>query len=297
MNSLVLDLQQEVLKSDCDVLHALRKAHLIAVKLHLIEFDSWIQSELNGYEINQDMIPEYRQITGQLKAWNPYHGWVPVIMQDSKLEEILCHRKMEESIGEIIELYNKSKGNIVMTFSADVAAKLDSWSDAPFNTNYSLHVSRHLLKSIVDKVINCLMEWTLKLEEKGIVGEDMTFNENESTTAKEIPQQVNYYYGPVVHGNISSSQIVSGNNNSANYNATAIADVIKEIRESLNQEKIEVDDRISAFELLDEISEKLDQNKKTNIIKSALIGLKDFVSATGANVTTALIMEKIQELF
>ena len=297
MNSLVLDLQQEVLKSDCDVLHALRKAHLIAVKLHLIEFDSWIQSELNGYEINQDMIPEYRQITGQLKAWNPYHGWVPVIMQDSKLEEILCHRKMEESIGERIELYSKSKGNIVMTFSADVAAKLDSWSDAPFNTNYSLHVSRHLLKSIVDKVINCLMEWTLKLEEKGIVGEDMTFNENESTTAKEIPQQVNYYYGPVVHGNISSSQIVSGNNNSANYNATAIADVIKEIRESLNQEKIEVDDRTSAFELLDEISEKLDQNKKPNIIKSALIGLKDFVSATGANVTAALIMEKIQELF
>ena len=168
MGSLVLELQQEVLKTDCDVLHALRKAHMIAVKLKLAEFDAWIQSEMNGYEINQDLIPEYRQIRGQLKAWNPRHGWIPVIMQDSKLEEILCHRKMEESIGEIIERYEKSNGNIVMTFSADVAAKLDSWSNAPFTTNYALHVSKHMLKSIVDKVINCLMEWTLKLEEKGI---------------------------------------------------------------------------------------------------------------------------------
>ena len=53
MSSLVLDLQQEVLKPDCDILNALRKAHLIAAKLKLTEFDSWIMSELNGYDDNQ----------------------------------------------------------------------------------------------------------------------------------------------------------------------------------------------------------------------------------------------------
>lgn len=35
MSSIVLELQQELLKSDCDVLNALRKAHVIAVKLKL----------------------------------------------------------------------------------------------------------------------------------------------------------------------------------------------------------------------------------------------------------------------
>ena len=107
MSSLVLDLQQEILKPDCDILNALRKAHIIAIKLKLTEFDNWLQSELNGYETNQDLIPDYRKISGQLKAWNPYHGWIPVIMQDSILEEALCHRKMEDSIGDIIELYSK----------------------------------------------------------------------------------------------------------------------------------------------------------------------------------------------
>ena len=64
MSSLVLDLQQEILKPDCDILNALRKAHIIAIKLKLSEFDTWIQSELNGYETNQDLIPDYRKISG-----------------------------------------------------------------------------------------------------------------------------------------------------------------------------------------------------------------------------------------
>ena len=62
MSGLVLDLQHEVLKADCDILNALRKAHLIAVKLKLHEFDKWIHAELNGYEENQDLIPEYRRV-------------------------------------------------------------------------------------------------------------------------------------------------------------------------------------------------------------------------------------------
>ena len=101
------------------------------------------------------------------------------------------------------------------------------------------------------------MEWTLKLEEKGILGENMTFNETESTSAKEIPQQVNYYYGTIIHGDVSSSQIVSGNSNSIAYNATAAADAVQEIRESLERDKLSKEDMDSAVELLDEISEKI----------------------------------------
>ena len=37
--------------------------------------------------------------------------------------------------------------------------------------------------------------------------------------------------------------------------------------------------------------------KKPGIIKSAFVGLKDFIVATGANVTAALITAKIQGLF
>ena len=89
MSSIVLELQQDLLDKNCDILQVLRKAHLIASKLKLAEFDMWIHSELNGYKTkNQDDVPDYRQIHGQVKAWNPYHGWIPVILQDAKIEDV-----------------------------------------------------------------------------------------------------------------------------------------------------------------------------------------------------------------
>ena len=37
MNGIVLELQQDLLSKDCDILNALRKAHIIATKLKLSE--------------------------------------------------------------------------------------------------------------------------------------------------------------------------------------------------------------------------------------------------------------------
>ena len=297
-NSLVLDLQQEILKPDCDVLNALRKAHLIASKLKLIEFDEWILSELNGYyKTSLANAPDYRQVHGQLRAWNPYHGWIPVVLHDSKLEDVLCSRKLGESIDEIIELYRNADGYVIINYPADISNKLDSMCDSPFKTNYSLHVSKHCLKSIIDKVINCLVEWTIKLEENGVLGENMSFNEFESATAKEIPQQIHYYYGTVVNGNVNSSQIVSGNNNIVTYDVGKASEAVKNIKDSFEKESIQKEDYDSAIELLEEISEKIDKNKKPSVIKSALVGLKDFAISVGAEITANMIAMKMQGLF
>lgn len=88
MSSIVLDLQQEVLKPDCDILNSLRKAHLIASKLKLHDFDTWVQSELNGYSYgDKDKIPNYRKVKGTLKAFNPYRGWISAQCSDDKTEK------------------------------------------------------------------------------------------------------------------------------------------------------------------------------------------------------------------
>ena len=66
MSSIVIDLQDEILSSDCDIVQILRRAHVIAVKLGLKEFDQWISYELNGYP-DQNTCPDYRKIRGTLK--------------------------------------------------------------------------------------------------------------------------------------------------------------------------------------------------------------------------------------
>lgn len=299
MSSLVLDLQQEVLKSDCDILNALRKAHLIAVKLKLTEFDTWIQFELKGYSHKKrEGIPEYRNVKGALMAFNPYNGWIPAQCPDDELEKMICEQKLWQPIGELQELYCQSSNNrFILQFPAGQMEAISSLFNTPVPMQFSLHISAHLLKAIIEQVKNCVLEWTITLEEKGILGENMTFNKKESASAKDIPQQIHNYYGNVIQGNVSSSQIVSGDANTVTFNATAVSDAVREIRESLSKEDISSDDMESATEILDDISAKLDQNKKPGIIKSALVGLKDFVLAAGANVTAALITAKLQGLF
>ena len=49
IGSIVLELQNEIVSSNCDVVNVLHRAHLIASKLKLTDFDKWIQYELNGY--------------------------------------------------------------------------------------------------------------------------------------------------------------------------------------------------------------------------------------------------------
>ena len=70
----------------------------------------------------------------------------------------------------------------------------------PVPMRYALHVSTHLLKTIIEKVKNCLLEWTIRLEGEGILGEGMQFSQEETVMAKRIPQTINNYYGPVVNG-------------------------------------------------------------------------------------------------
>ena len=65
----------------------------------------------------------------------------------------------------------------------------------------------------------------------------------------------------------------------------------------MEKEAISEDDMETAIELLEDISEKLSQNKKPGVIKAALSGLKDFLLAAGADITAALIVAKMQGMF
>lgn len=298
MSSLVLELQKELLDSGCDVLHALRKAHVIAVKLKLNDFDSWIQNELNGYKGNYKDVPDYRQMKGQLKAKNPYHGWIPIMFSDNKTENALSCMPAYESLAELLEVKKGSKdGNFFYGFPAEQSQMIIKMSNMPMPMQIGLFISTHHITEVVERVRNCLLEWTLKLEAEGIMGEGMMFNQEEKATAQAIPQQINNYYGTVVNGDVENAQIVSGSSNTVTYSAGDVTNAVKEIRKTLESESISKDDMESAVEMLEDISNKIDQGKKPGVIKAALVGLRDFVLDVGANVTATLIAAKIQGLF
>lgn len=218
MSSLVLDLQQELLQPNCNVINALRKAHLIAAKLKLTEFDAWVLSELNGYSCSEADTPEYRKVRGQLKALNPYQGWIPAQINDEELERIICERALTQSLVELQELYDKTSNHAFqIQFSGSQMESISSLFRTPIPMEYALHVSTYILKSIAEKVQNCLLDWTIRLESEGILGENMRFTQDENEAAKTVPQQINHYYGTFIIGDVKDSQVTSGNKNTPSF--------------------------------------------------------------------------------
>ena len=114
--------------------------------------------------------------------------------------------------------------------------------------------------------------------------------------AKEIPQPINNYYGTVVNGDVSQSQVVSGDHNSIAFNYGQASDLMKKVRDSIEQEQLSDEDRESAMELISEAETKIAAQKKPGIIHAALSGLRDFLVAGGANVTAALVVQYLQTL-
>ncbi len=298
MSSLVLELQKELFDTNCDILQALRKAHVIASKLQLNEFDEWIQNELNGYNHDDKNIPAYRQVKGTLKANNPRRGWIPVVITDPQYESLVSSMTIVESVSTLIDIEKKSKkGRFYYFYPPDISMKICKAANAPIYMEVALFINTIYIVALIDKIRNCVLEWTLELERKGILGNDMSFNEQESISAKQIPQQIINYNGTVVNGNVGSSQISSGNNNRMTYNLENELEFVKTIKETLNQENISPEDKDSCLEMLDELSGKIEAKKKPGIIKSAFVALKDFLVDVGANITANLIAAEIQTHF
>ena len=194
MSSIVIDLQNEITSSDCDIVKILRRAHVIAYKLGLKEFDKWISCELNGYP-NQNDCPDSRKVRGILKAFNPYNGWIPTIIPDMELEKTICEIKIPNSVSEIIDLCSTSENGLISEFYGEQLEHLNKMVESLLPMRYALHIPNTAVMDIVEKVKNSILDWTLKLEEEGIVGEEMIFSADEKKTAQAIPQMVHNYFG------------------------------------------------------------------------------------------------------
>jgi len=298
MSSIVLELQNEITIQNCDIVNILRRSHVIAIKLGLADFDKWITDELNGYS-DQNTIPDYRKVRGVLKAFNPYNGWIPTLIQDADFERMICEKKISNSVTEIITLCEASENGLMSEFTGDQLALFNKMFDSPLPMRYALHIPTTAVYDIVEKVKNTILEWTLKLESEGIIGENMTFTDIEKANAHSMPQTVNHYYGntSIINSPTDAVQIVSGNNNNVTFSYGQAKTDIAEIEKSIASSNLSEEDSETAVELLNEIKSKVDNEKNPHIIKSALVGLKDFMINAGAGVAAGLIQAKIQGLF
>ncbi len=187
MEGIVIDLEKEALDESVSVESLLRKAYLVARKLKLEDFEEWVNKEQNGYN---GEVPDYRMIGGNYKAWNPYRGWIPVILTP-EMGKFMSSIPLHQSVSALTETYASHEKGIQFTLSAELNDFLNKTTDG-FETQFAFDTLRSEIYRILSTVRNKILEWALLLEENGIIGEGMTFTEEEKQKAQNT-QIINNY--------------------------------------------------------------------------------------------------------
>lgn len=292
MSSVVVDLQKDALDRQVSITDLLRKAFVVARKLGIEEFEKWVTHELNGYEDAKD-IPDYRQLSGSVKAWNPYRGWQPVIFTDNKMEEALSTPPCGQAIAEIESLLgsDSKSGALQMPFSAKTEQQLRKAID--FQTQITLMVPSTGLVRIVDAVRTIILNWSMKLEEDGILGERLSFTNRERETAGKISYNINNFYGPV-----QSPQIQQQTSKSFQISSVHEFEIA-----SLKGFLAAVSDQIEALNLSSEAKQELNAEVTTanaqaespkpkhSIIRESLSSIRRILEGAGSGMAAQLLTQ------
>ncbi|HCO8354659.1 TPA: abortive phage resistance protein [Escherichia coli] len=216
-NSPVLELQALACDPDSDILSVLMKAKMIAVKLGLSDLTEWIQLELNGYP-SFDTVPEYRKGQSQLKAYSPQHqSWVPLVVNfnDAELNAMVSTFHITESISSVKKMNNKGETPFL---------PLPDWmADTLYEgigqkTEIVWVISPGILEHVITTVRNKILDWSLDLESKGILGEGLQFSLREKEVAPMTVHNVTN-----IHGNVNNAGVIGSGNGDISQNNTVNA--------------------------------------------------------------------------
>lgn len=210
MTSLVLELQREAMDPGVRVSDLLRRAVVVAAKLGIDEFQEWARRELTGY-VADNPIPSYRRVSGALRAHNPYHGWIPVLLKNTALQKKLESRDAGQSISELEDIYNSpgQADTLQMPLPHDWLMKVfGNSSEFQLGMVPTLLIGRSTIRGILDAVRNDVLRWSLELEKQGILGEGMTFTIAEKTKAAGVTYQIGTFSG--ILGNVTDSHVQVG---------------------------------------------------------------------------------------
>lgn len=291
MSGLVSELQKACLDSNLRTAEVLQKAYVVARKLGIKEFEDWISKEINGYQIN-DKIPDYRFVTGQVKVWNPYHGWIPVIADDPRSQEILNSRPSSQPLGSLEDALVRSRtgNNLMMTFTPE--QERDILGENSLYANPKLHLSPGVVQGIVDKVRHIVLRWCLDLEAKGIIGEGMTFSEQEKKAA-ESSQNIQIHY----HGNVSQSQVATVRSSqmiTTSVNLDEMKTFVKELREHIEKLRLATDQQAQVLADLAAIESQLSAPKPSGgIIAEAYKSIRNITEGMIGSLLASGVLSKL----
>lgn len=298
MSSIIQDLQIEATNPNSSVSDILRKAKIVAVKLDLKEFGDWIEKELNGYSVlhNEDL-PKYRVVTGEAKAWNPYHGWQPIMFNDLNSAEIMSKRGVMQAIGELDDLIKTDSSTFMIDYNA--SAKKSIMEAIDFETDIKFMAGRSAITGILEGVRNLILDWALKLEKAGVIGEGISFSKKDVEKAQAV--NTTYSIGHIENfagaiGNISDQANVSIQQANG-FSSEKVINLIDQIKKFLPEVELKSEESESVKFLTNELKEEISKSKpEQSKITTTLLSLKTIFEGAVSNIIAQGIIVEITKI-
>jgi hypothetical protein len=295
MSGLILELQADALDRNVRVSDLLRKAFVISKKLGINELERWIQNELNGYSPHEE-IPAYREIRGEIKVWNPYRGWLPLNFSDHTHGEALSNRTIWQPVSELDELKESGKERgLHVPFSQQITNTLMHNMAVPLQP--SLHVPYTEIVGILDTVRNNLLQWALELEQKGVIGEGMTFSKEEKSAATQVTYQITNNIGSMSHSQLQQHSSGASQVINQAFDLATLTSLVKALHSALAEISLEAstrDEYVAELRTLE--SQAASPKPKLSILSESLKSVRTILEGTAGNVLAGDLLQKINAL-
>ena len=267
-DGLIAEIQRDALDHSAQVASLLRKVKLAAAKLQLPSLEEWVEHELKGYECDGDRLPLYRQCHGQLKLWNPYHGWQPV---GGDVETLSAMSKV--FFWEPISVLEGLKGgNPHYPFSPEKLALLSKVTSSQIS-RAGVDIPAGAITRAVEAVRNLALDWAIGMEKAGVNGEGLSFSPTEKQNAQSATNVFNI--GSI--GNVTGNLGVGNFSGDITHTLLDIERVEKLVSQIKSNAKTLIKEGVSESELNKAIAllEKQMATKNPSLVRKGLTEIKN----------------------
>lgn len=295
MTSIVLELQREAMSTHVDNVALLRKAFFVARKLNVKEFEEWISLELKGYKKNAS-IPEYREVFGITQWLNPYRGgWYPVIIQNEEVAKIATIQKLGHQLSEIQSLVTGNHTSLSIVLPQAIQKILSTTTGEV--TEYRLIIPTYQLEKIQDSVRTIIFDWALKLEEDGIMGNDLSFSEQEKKEAIKHNYSINNFYGNATEIQIQQNVSNSTQTISTPIDTAKISEFISKLKENLTEIGLSTSQQNSINLEVEKIEKEIESvQPTTSKLQKSIGSIKTTLEGAGGNLIASGFLYMIDKL-
>jgi hypothetical protein len=192
-------LQEAATDSTRRLSDVLRVCLLIARRLGRPDFEEWATHELKGFP-SAEALPAYRKVYAQIKAIAP-HGLIPVLLK-GEAKRVFEELPVAQNIASIEALVASGDPHCQLPLSRNEMEFL--WKGADEWEKFAMVriIPSSSMIAILDQVRTTILEWSLQLEAEGVVGEGMSFSDEEKIRADSVT--INNFG---VYGNVTGSTI------------------------------------------------------------------------------------------